>query len=122
MPEGLLHALQRAASRRSFGVTPAIGFESSLLHSLGQIEKGGPEELAILMLTWRPAEDVVIPPGAGLPPSAAGIGTGAFARLQAAADYEELKRRGRQVLWLDSDSPGEAGLAELAARLIPRCN
>ena len=112
-----VEALRRSIATR-FGVTPAFGFGSALLHSLGQFEKGGPEELAVLMLTWRPAEDVVIPPGPGLPPAAAGIGTGAFARLQAAADYEELRRRGRRVLWLDSDSPGEAGLAELAARLV----
>lgn len=116
-----VEALGRSIAAR-FRVAPAVGFGSALLHSLGQLEKGGPEELAILMLTWRPAEDVVIPPGAGLPPSAAGIGTGAFARLQAAADYEELNRRGRRVLWLDSDSGGEAGLRELAARLIPGCN
>ena len=114
--EGLLHALQRQIAAQ-FGVTPAIGFGSSLLHSLGQIEKGGPPNLRVLMLTWDPGVDVVIPPSPELPSALSGLGTGAFARLQAAADYEELKRRGRRVLWLDPVLAGQGGLAELTTRL-----
>lgn len=113
--EGSLRALQRRIAAR-FRVTPAIGFGSGLLHSLGQIEKGGPRDLAVLMLTWDGGPDVLIPPGPELPPALGGLGVGAFARLQAAADYEELKRRGRRVLWLDTGNSAGAGLAELAAR------
>ena len=113
---GLLHALQRQLAAR-FRVTPAIGFGSGLLHSLGQIEKGGPEDLAVLMLTWDPGADVLIPPSPELPAPLAGLGIGAFARLQAAADYAELKRRGRRVLWLDAALPGLGGLTELTTRL-----
>lgn len=116
MSEGLLHALQRQLAAR-FRVTPAIGFGSGLFHSLGQIEKGGPEELSVLMLTWDPGPDVPIPPNPELPPALSGLGIGAFARLQAAADYAELKRRGRRVLWLDGVLPGAGGLAELTTRL-----
>ena len=114
--EALLHALQRQIAAR-FGVTPAIGFGSALLHSLGQIEKGGPANQAILMLTWGARQDVLIPPSPELPAALSGLGTGAFARLQAAGDYEELKRRGRRVLWLDPVLPGQDGLAELTTRL-----
>ena len=115
--EGLLHALQRQLAAR-FRVTPAIGFGSGLLHSLGQVEKGGPEDLAVLMLTWDPGPDVLIPPSPELPVALGGLGIGAFARLQAAADYAELKRRGRRVLWLDGSLPGHGGLAELTNRVI----
>ena len=117
MSEGLVHALQRQLAAR-FRVTPAIGFGSGLLHSLGQIEKGGPADLAVLMLTWDPGPDVLIPPSPELPSALAGLGIGEFARLQAAADYSELKRRGRRVLWLDAALPGLGGLAELTTRLI----
>ena len=117
MSEGLVHALQRQFAAR-FRVTPAIGFGSGLLHSLGQIEKGGPADLAVLMLTWDPGPDVLIPPSPELPSALAGLGIGEFARLQAAADYSELKRRGRRVLWLDAALPGLGGLAELTTRLI----
>lgn len=113
---GLLHGLQRQIAAR-FRVTPAIGFGSALLHSLGQIEKGGPEDISVLMLTWDPGADVLIPPSPDLPAALGGLGIGVFARLQAAADYEELKRRGRRVLWLDATLPGLAGLTELATRL-----
>ncbi|MDE3263076.1 MAG: hypothetical protein OYL41_13950 [Acidobacteriota bacterium] len=117
MSEGLVHALQRQLAAR-FRVTPAIGFGSGLLHSLGQIEKGGPPDLAVLMLTWDPGPDILIPPSPELPSALAGLGVGEFARLQAAADYSELKRRGRRVLWLDASLPGVGGLAELTTRLI----
>ena len=116
--EARIEALRRRLEER-LGAAPAVGFGSALLHSLGQIEKGGPEDLSVLMLTWKAPEDVPIPPGAGLPATANGIGVGAFARLQAAADHEELKRRGRPVLWLATGTPGDAGLAELVARLTP---
>ena len=114
--EASLGALQRRLAAR-LGATPAIGFGSALLHSLGQIEKGGPRDLSVLMLTWDSEADVPIPPSPELPPALSGLGTGAFARLQAAADYAELKRRGRRVLWLDAALPGGTGLAGLAARL-----
>ncbi len=117
MSEGLLHALQRQIAGR-FRVTPAIGFGSGLLHSLGQIEKGGPPDLAVLMLTWNPGPDILIPPSPELPAALGGLPIGVFARLQAAADYEELKRRGRRVLWLDGALSGHGGLAELTTRLI----
>ena len=68
------------------------------------------------MLTWDPETDVPIPPSPELPPALSGLGTGAFARLQAAADHEELKRRGRRVLWLDAAASSAAGLAATVER------
>lgn len=114
--EASLRALQRQVAMR-FGVVPAVGFGSALLHSLGQLEKGGPPGLRVLMLSWPPEQDRPIPRGAGLPASISRLGMAGFARLQAAADYEELIRRGRRVLWLDAALPGERGLRELLTGL-----
>ena len=115
--EMLVQALQRSLATR-LGEPPAVGFGSALLHSLGQLEKGGPPDLAVLMLTWDPGVDLPIPHSPELPVALSGLGTGAFARFQAAADYAELRRRGRRVLWLDASVPGPAGLAEMVVRLI----
>ncbi len=116
-------AFQRTARLLAdrLGVVPAVGFGSSLLHSLGQIEKGGPPGLGVLMLSWEPEADLLLPPAGALPPPAVGLGAGAFARLQAAADYQELQRRGRRVLWLPAPVPGEPGLSALLARLDACC-
>ena len=73
------------------------------------------------MLTWDPGPDVLVPPSPELPAALGGLGIGAFARLQAAADYEELRRRGRRVLWLDGALPGAGGLVELTTRVIASC-
>ena len=55
-------AAELCASRH--GSPPAVGFGSALLHSLGQIEKGGPPDLSVLMLTWRCAAWIIpIPHG-----------------------------------------------------------
>ncbi len=113
----MIEALRRNCAVRH-GSPPAVGFGSALLHSLGQIEKGGPPDLSVLMLTWSARVDIPIPPARDLPSAINGFGTGAFARLQAAADYDELRRRGRHVLWLDGAVPGPAGLAEMVVRLI----
>lgn len=101
--------LQRLVANR-FGVVPAVGFGSQLLHSLGQVEKGGPPSLRILVLRWGPD-------GGDVPIPGAGIGAGRLAALQAAADAEDLQRRGRRVLWLDAVEPGDGGLGRLLDRI-----
>ena len=113
--------LQRDLARR-LGSPPAVGFGSALLHSLGQMEKGGPPGLAVLILSWGPApeEDIPIPPSPALPEAVTGLGAGAFVRLQAMADCRELVRRGRHVLWLDEPASGDRGLDALLTRLRRR--
>ena len=116
--EAAVGRARRSLAER-FGVVPALGFGSALLHSLGQIEKGGPPDLSVLVLHWGPEEDLEIPPAEALPPAPPGLGAGTFVRLQATADRQELRRRGRRVLWLEAPAPGERGLAALLARLDP---
>ena len=106
----LFEALQRDLAA-TLGTVPAVAFGPSLLHTLGQLEKGGPPDLSVLMVTWGGAADLPIPAFAGEP---AGPGCGALLRLLAAADHAALGEAGRRVFWLDA---GEDGLAPLAARI-----
>ena len=106
----LFEALQRDLAV-SLGTVPAVAFGPSLLHTLGQLEKGGPPDLSVLMVTWGGGADLPIPAFGGEP---AGLGCGALLRLLAAADHAALGEAGRRVFWLDA---GEAGPAPLAARI-----
>lgn len=106
----LLAAMQRGLAT-SLGTVPAVAFGPSLLHTLGQLEKGGPPDLSVLMLTWGGVEDLPLPAFGG---ESAGLGCGALLRLLAAADYRALGEAGRRVLWLDA---GAGGLAPLVERV-----
>lgn len=106
----LFQALQRDLAA-TLGTVPAVAFGPSLLHTLGQLEKGGPPDLSVLMVTWGGARDLPIPAFGGEP---AGLGCGALLRLLTAADHAALGEAGRRVFWLDA---GEEGLAPLAARI-----
>lgn len=109
--EAGIRTLRRRIAER-FGAFPAAGFGSQLLHSLGQLEKGGSRDLAVLMLRWESdGPDLEVPGAPGR------LGTGRLAALQAAADHEELRRLGRRVLWLDAPAPGDRGLRALLDRL-----
>ncbi len=109
--EAGVQALRHRIAER-FGVFPLVGFGSQLLHSLGQLEKGGPKDLGVLMLRW-----VADGPDLEVPGAAGGLRIGQLAALQAAADHEELRRLGRRVLWLDAPAPGDPGLRALLDRL-----
>lgn len=106
----LLAAMQGGLAL-SLGTVPAVAFGPSLLHTLGQLEKGGPPDLSVLMLTWGGAADLPVPAFGG---ESAGLGCGEMLRLLAAADYRALGEAGRRVLWLDA---GEEGLAPLTERV-----
>lgn len=106
----LFQALQRDLAV-SLGTVPAVAFGPSLLHTLGQLEKGGPRDLSVLVLTWGGGPDLPIPAFGGEP---AGLGCGALLRLLAAADCAALGEAGRRVFRLDA---GEEGLTPLAARI-----
>lgn len=106
-----LGGLQRRLAE-ALGAVPAVAFGPGLLHTLGQLEKGGPPDLSVLMLTWRGGGSDV-----RLPPSRRGVRRrccGEISRLLAAADYRALREAGRRVLWLDS---GKEGLAPLLRRV-----
>lgn len=105
-----LGRLQRRLAE-ALGVVPAVAFGPGLLHTLGQLEKGGPPDLSVLMLTWRGGWDVRLPPSRR---GARRRGCGEISRLLAAADYRALREAGRRVLWLDS---GKEGLGPLLRRV-----
>ena len=95
----------------ALGAVPAVAFGPGLLHTLGQLEKGGPPDLSVLMLTWRGQRDVRLPPSRRGAPRR---GCAEISRLLAAADYRALREAGRRVVWLDS---GKEGLDPLLRRI-----
>lgn len=105
-----LGGLQRRLAE-ALGAIPAVAFGPGLLHTLGQLEKGGPPDLSVLLLTWRGGPDVRLPRSRR---GARRRGCGEISRLLAAADYRALREAGRRALWLDS---GEEGLAPLLRRI-----
>ena len=58
--EHALNSLRTALTARC-GVPTTLGYGPRYLHSTGQLHKGGPDNLAILMLTAPHADDVEIP-------------------------------------------------------------
>lgn len=105
-----LGGLQRRLAE-ALGAVPAVAFGPGLLHTLGQLEKGGPPDLSVLVLTWRGQRDVRLPPPRR---GARRRGCAEISGLLAAADYRALREAGRRVLWLDS---GKEGLDPLLRRV-----
>lgn len=105
-----LGRLQRRLAE-ALGAVPAVAFGPGLLHTLGQLEKGGPPDLSVLMLIWSGKRDVRLPPERR---GARRRGCGEISRLLAAADYRALREAGRRALWLDS---GKEGLDPLLRRV-----
>ncbi len=89
------------ALRREFPDPPALAWGPGLLHSFGQLQKGGPRDLAVLQITWGVGEDLVGPDGRGL---------GELAHLLALADFEEMRSRGRPVCRAHDPAPGPAAV------------
>ncbi len=103
-----LAELRRAAAARS-GLAVLLGWAPRLLHSAGQLYKGGPPGLRVLQLVDRPAEDLAVP--------GAGHTFGALIRAQAAGDAAALVRRGRPLLRIDLGARPAEALGDLAAAL-----
>ena len=105
-----LNSLRATISARH-RVPTTLGYGPRYLHSTGQLHKGGPDNLAILMLTARHAEDVGIP--------GEKFTFGVLADAQAASDMEALSAAGRRVVSVSFGSePNTAdGIAALAERL-----
>ncbi len=107
--EAALQDLQRDLGGR-LGAPPALAWGPGLLHSFGQLEKGGPPNLGVLLVTWGFGEDL---------PTPSGRGVGELMHLLALADYQVLRERGRPVCWVHDPAPGAAG-RDAAIRRIRR--
>ncbi len=90
----------RREMEEGLGFLPAMAWGPGLLHSFGQLQKGGPRKLGVLICTSGIGEELFTPEGRGL---------GELMHLLALADYEELRAEGRPVCWIHAPAPGDAG-------------
>ena len=102
----------RSAITSQYRVPTTLGYGPRYLHSTGQLHKGGPDSVAVLMLTAPHASDIEIP--------GEKYTFGVLADAQAASDLEALKIAGRRAVnvALDGNQAYAAtGIAALAERL-----
>ena len=94
-----------------YRVPTTLGYGPRYLHSTGQLHKGGPNNVAVLMLTAPHAADVEIP--------GEKFTFGVLANAQAASDLHALRTAGRRVVGvaLEGAPHAVAGIAKLAERL-----
>ncbi len=93
-------------------VATTLGFGPRYLHSTGQLHKGGPAQLAFLVVTFETAFDLPVPERFW--------SFGVLCDAQAAGDVEALAARGRRVLRVHLEGGREAALAAFVARLETR--
>ena len=99
--ERALSALRRRVSER-LGIATTLGYGPRLLHSTGQLHKGGPGSGLHLQILAREEESVPIP---GEP-----FCFGTLLEAQAAADLIALRQAGRRVARLSIDGDGPAAI------------
>src|SRR5205807_90882 len=95
----------RQAVRAGRRVATTLGFGPRLLHSTGQLHKGGPNTGVFLEITAEDEEDLAIP--------GQKYTFGVLSRAQALGDFEVLAQRGRRVLRVHLGGKVEAGLGRL---------
>ncbi len=105
--EAALEGLRLDLGQR-LGALPALAWGPGLLHSFGQLQKGGPPQLGALVVTWGMGEEIPVPGGRGL---------GELMHLLALADYQVLRERGRPVCWVHDPAPGAAGRKAVLRRI-----
>ncbi len=98
-------AALRAAAAESHGIAATVGYGPRLLHSTGQLHKGGPGSGLFLQLTAAHRRDLPVP---GKPYT-----FGALTGLQALADLAALESKGRRVARVDLGSDPVSALSGL---------
>ena len=106
--EQLFGDLRRAVMER-YNIATTLGYGPALLHSTGQLHKGGPNTGVFLQITTRHAKDLPIPGEA--------YTFGALADAQALGDLQALKRKGRRIARLQLDAEGAEALRVAIGRL-----
>ncbi|MEN3183855.1 MAG: hypothetical protein ABDK93_02545 [Atribacterota bacterium] len=87
-----------AAIEEKYGTIVTLGYGPRYLHSTGQLHKGDSGKGSFLQIITESDEDLPIPDEAGKPESSLSFGT--LKTIQALADREALRERGRNVLTL----------------------
>lgn len=87
-----------AAIEERYGTIVTIGYGPRYLHSTGQLHKGDGGKGSFLQIVTESDKDLPIPDEAGRSESSLSFGT--LKTIQALADREALKERGRNVLTL----------------------
>jgi transaldolase/glucose-6-phosphate isomerase len=113
--EGTEAAMARArrAIRTHLGLATTFGYGPRLLHSTGQLHKGGPDAVLALQVVAGARTDPEVPGW--------GMGFSALARAQALGDLTALEGRGRRLVRLEvEDEAAMATLAEAVERAARR--
>jgi transaldolase / glucose-6-phosphate isomerase len=87
----------RIAVRARTGLATTLGFGPRLLHSTGQLHKGGPNKGLFLQITADPSLDIQIPGW--------GLTFGTLQKTQALSDQESLLAAGRRTLRIHLSNP-----------------
>lgn len=96
----------RVAVRNRHKVATTLGYGPRLLHSTGQLHKGGPNSGLFVQVTADDAQDLPIP--------GQKYSFGVLSRAQALGDFEVLAARGRRALRVHLEGDVAAGLRKLA--------
>lgn len=87
----------RSQLRAEHGVATTLGWGPRLLHSAGQLHKGGPDSVAVLQLVDTAAQELAIPDR--------DYGFATFLRAQSLGDLRALNDRGRRAVQLGVEGP-----------------
>ena len=98
--------LLRHFVRDSIHVATIVGFGPGLLHSTGQLFKGGPRNGVFVQITCRDVRDIAIP--------GRGYSFGDVKKAQSEGDMKVLRERGQRVIRVHVDGPILSGLTILA--------
>ena len=112
--DGPLRAFQAAVRDRTRLAT-TLGYGPRVLHSTGQLHKGGPAAGLFVQLTADDRQDAVIPDAPGEAIHA--LTFGVLKRAQALGDAQALSQRGRRVLRVHLGPEPAAGLRRLREAL-----
>jgi len=105
-------ALQQLAGaiRQRCRIATLAGFGPRYLHSVGQLFKGGPDIGMFVVITRQPEQDIEV--------ADCILSLGQVEQLQALADIEQLRARGRRCLHLDIEGDLMAALDYLTAQTL----
>ena len=80
----------RSAIQEKYRIPTTLGYGPRYLHSTGQLHKGGPDNVAVMMVVSPHERDIAIP--------GQDFTFGALSDAQAAADFQALRDVGRRTV------------------------